>query len=168
MFKVFALSTALVGVGIVGVAAIPSEAAPGDLAAQGWRARMADTPLGRMIMGRMGRAMVLRSELNVTPEQKTKIRAILKEHRSDIAKAVEPMVDSRRKLREAVIAGKDDAAIRAAAAELGKEIGDAAVAAKPLVEKLRGVMNSEQLKMIEEFRAENAVATDKFFERLAQ
>ena len=168
MFKAIVLSVAVVATGSVGFLAVESQAAPGD-AAPGWRGRLADTPMGRLITGRIGRAMVLRSELNVTPEQKTEIRAILKENRSELAAAFKPVVDSRRKLRDAVLAEKtDEAAIRAAATQLGKDIGDAAVKVAPIAEKLRGVMSKEQLAKIDEFHADNATAVDKLFEQIAK
>jgi Spy/CpxP family protein refolding chaperone len=169
MFKALVLSSALACVGILGVAAVESQAAPDEASATNWRGRWADTPLGRLFMGRIGRAMTLRAELNVTAEQKAEIRAMLKDNRGEMAKAAKPVVESRRKLVDAVLAEKtDDAAIRAAADQLGKDIGEAAVKAAPLAAKLRGVMTEEQRKLIREFRADNAAAVDKFFEKLAQ
>ena len=60
---------------------------PGDFGGK-WT----NSPVGKLISGRIGRAMVLRSELDVTDEQREKIHAILKSHRTEFAKAAQPIV----------------------------------------------------------------------------
>lgn len=130
-----------------------------------WREHFQKSPLGKLITGWIGRAMVLRSELDVTDDQKRQIHSILKEHRRDILTAVRPVVENRQKLQDAVLDESfDEEAIRDAADELGKSIGDAAVTFAKVAGKLRGVMTEEQREKIEKFREANREAVDKFFD----
>jgi hypothetical protein len=62
------------GLGTIGVASTP-DAIPG---AGRWPG--ANTPLGRMISGNLGRLMVLRSELNLSDEQRSQVRDVLVRH----------------------------------------------------------------------------------------
>jgi Spy/CpxP family protein refolding chaperone len=63
---------------------------------------MRDTPLGRLISGNIGRLITLRSEANVTPEQRQKVRAVLTSHKAEIGDVAKDLVAKRRALREAV------------------------------------------------------------------
>src|SRR4051812_17014051 len=83
--------------------------------------RFADRPLGRLIQGRIGRGMELKSELNLSDEQKEAIKTTLQAHKVEIAKAIEPVTEKKRALRDAVLAEKtDEKAIHAAADGVGK------------------------------------------------
>jgi Spy/CpxP family protein refolding chaperone len=119
--------------------------------------------LVRLITGHIGRFLVLRSELSVTPEQKTKIREAVESRKDRIGPVVKSLKDKRRALRDAVRAETpDEAAIRAAADQLGKAIADAAVLASQVVADARKVMTDEQRSRIEQFIKANDTAQDGF------
>ena len=126
-------------------------------------------PLARLMTGQLGKLMTLRSELNVTPEQKQKIQAIIKSHKAEIAAVAQPLVDKRRALREAVSAKTpDEKAIRAASDDLGKAIGGAAVLASKVKAEVRAVMTPEQMRKIEEFRKQADQSVDHFMGDLSK
>ena len=138
MFKSMMVASVLglvAAMGEVGIAAAPDGTAS---ALPSWR-QLADTPVGRMISGNLGRLLVLRSEMNVTPEQRAEIRGVLVGHRSQIAATVKSVREKHLVLRDAVLADQpDEGKIRAAARELGIALGDAAVKAAHL--RFRAVM----------------------------
>jgi Spy/CpxP family protein refolding chaperone len=131
-------------------------------------AQMADTPLGKHVIGTIGRVLVLRSELDVTAEQRAQIRATVLEHVPDLVETAQGVVQEWRTLGDAVLAEEiDEKAIRNAAAEFGATIGDAAIARAKLVRQLRGVLNDEQIAAIKAFRAEQLGSIDRLLERAA-
>lgn len=134
---------------------------------QGLRTLWGDSPRVKLKMAVLGRALVLRSELDITTEQREQIRAIVVAHRAAIAEAVKPVVEKRRALGEAVRAGQpDERTIRRIAAELGQAAGDAAVTAARVRGEVARVLTAEQLKLIEQFHAGNATAVTEFLEGL--
>ena len=168
------MKTSLIALTIAGstMLAAGTASVPAAAAAPGARPalrRLADTRLGRFITGQVGRMLVLRSRLNVTPEQREQIAGILKSHRQEIARALKPVVEKRRALREAVLAEKtDERKVRSAAEELGKAIGDAAIVAARIKSEARGVLTDEQVKVLAEFRADRDGAVDGFLKELAE
>ena len=157
---VLVLAIAAVGIG----AAAPS----GPLAGFG-KCPLADSPVGRMITGCIGRLLVLRSEMNVTADQKAKIRDVLVSRRPQIAQTVKTLHEKRVTLRNAVLSGKsDEAQIRAAADDLGKAISDAAVKASKLRNEIAPILTEDQRHLIGKFLAENDAAINKFLDQAAQ
>jgi Spy/CpxP family protein refolding chaperone len=125
-------------------------------------------PLRMLVSGQFGRLLTLRSELGITSKQREKIRAIVKSHRQEIAALLQPVADKRRALRDATLAeNANDAAIRAAADELGKAIGDAAVVGSKIKGEVREVLTPEQREKIKEFRDQSETAVDTFLHKLA-
>ena len=158
------------GVLVAAVAAVGLAAAPSGGPLEGWaKGPLANTPLGRMLSGCVGRLLVLRSEMNVTAQQQAKIRDVLVARRPQIAQTVKAVHDKRVALRNAVLSGKaDEAQIRAAADALGKTIGDAAVKASKLRNELAPILTEEQRQLIAKFLAENDAAVNKFLEKAMQ
>ncbi len=119
MFGACVLATVLAGgVGVSGLAA------NGPLGDDMPEAR----PLRMLVSGQFGRLLTLRSELGITTEQREQIRGIVKSHRQELAAVLKPVAEKRRTLRDATLAeNPSEATIHAAADELGKAIGDAAV-----------------------------------------
>jgi Spy/CpxP family protein refolding chaperone len=151
--------------GLLGVMAI---AAPPIVraASKAEHGKWADAPFGRLICGHIGRWMVLRSELNVTDEQKDKIKATIKPRKPEIAKAAKGVWEKRTALVDAVLADQpNEEAIRHAADDLGKAIGDAAVLASKVAGDVRPVLTTEQREKLQKFREDCHVATDKFFQQ---
>jgi Spy/CpxP family protein refolding chaperone len=124
-------------------------------------------PLRTFMGGQIGRMMTLRAELGVTSEQRAEIRKIVASHRSEIAAVAKPIVAKRRALREATLAANpDEAAIRAAANDLGQSIGDAAVLAAKVKPEVFKVLTPEQQKKVEEFRTDSDSAVDRFMHEM--
>ncbi|MEW6347635.1 MAG: Spy/CpxP family protein refolding chaperone [Thermodesulfobacteriota bacterium] len=126
-------------------------------------------PIAKLITGTVGRLLVLKSELGVTDSQKTQIRAIMKKHRPEMAPAVRSVVEKRRKLQESVMADTpDQASIRAAAADLGKSIGETAIVASKVVGEARKVLTKEQIDRLGKFKGDTNAAVDRWLGEMAK
>ena len=131
-------------------------------------AQIADTPLGKHVIGTIGRVLVLRSELDVTAEQRARIRATVLVHRPEAVEVAQGMLQKWRALGDTVLAEEsDEKAIRAAAAEFGATLGDAAVARAKLVREVRGVLSDSQIDAVKEFRAEQLRSVERLLEQVA-
>ncbi|MGD9632702.1 MAG: Spy/CpxP family protein refolding chaperone [Pirellulales bacterium] len=125
-------------------------------------------PLRMLVGGQLGRLLTLRSELDVTAEQRDKIRGIVRSHKAELVSALRPIAEKRRALRDATLAeNANDAAIRAAANELGKTIGDAAVVGSKIKAEVRTVLTPEQREKVDQFRQQSESAVDKFLDQIA-
>ncbi len=125
-------------------------------------------PLRMLVSGQFGRLLTLRSELGITAEQRTQICGIVKSHRQEIATALRPVADKRRALRDATLAeNANEATIHAAADELGKAIGEAAVVGSKIKAEVREVLTPEQREKIMQFRQQSETAVDKFLAEMA-
>jgi protein CpxP len=128
----------------------------------------AGRPMRMLMSGQFGRLLTLRSELQLTDAQREQIKQILQSHRDEIRSAAKPVAEKRRAMRDAALAETpDESAIRTAADELGKAIGDAAVLGAKIKGEVRGVLTSEQRDKVEEFRTQADAAVDAFFESVA-
>lgn len=135
------------GVGVAGAKA--ADEAPAAMK------ELRNTPLGRLISGNIGRVMTLRSEANVTDEQRQKVRTVLTSHKAEIGDVAKDLVAKRRVLREAVRAEtRDEAAIRKAGEDLGKSIGNAAVLGSKVRGELKPIFTDKQVDLFEKFVAE--------------
>jgi Spy/CpxP family protein refolding chaperone len=127
----------------------------------------ADCPMGRLIHQRLAKLFDLRDELGVTDDQRDAIHAILRDHRDELRPAVKALVEKHQTLRTAVLADEaDEAAIRAAATELGTSIGDAAVVASQVAKEVKAVLTPEQLTRLREFHADRQDAIDELMQHL--
>jgi Spy/CpxP family protein refolding chaperone len=158
----------LAAVGLLGMGSFTLGVRASDTPSFGLTTQQSDHPLMQFIRGQIGRWMVLRSQLDLTSQQKQRIATILQSHKSEIVQAVQPVVQKRRALREAVIAPvPDEKAIRAAADDLGKSIGDAAVLASHIRQQIAPILTDEQKHEIGDFRSQSDAAVDKFFAKMA-
>jgi Spy/CpxP family protein refolding chaperone len=131
-------------------------------------AQMADTPLGKHVIGTIGRLLVLRSELDVTAEQRERIRATVLEHRPEIAEVAQGMLKKWAALGDTVLAEEiDEKAIRAAAAEFGETLGDAAIARAKMIREVRGEFSRGQIDALKAFRAEQLRSVERLLEQVA-
>ena len=162
MFRHLALVSVLAGgLATAGMAAAP-HAGPGV----GWlKGRAADTPVGQLVAGSIGRWMVIRSELNLTEEQRGRIRGVLVAHRAQIAETVKSVHVKRTALRDAVLQGQSEDQIRAAAAQLGDVIADASVKAAKLRNEVAPILTEDQRKLIGKSVADQDQAVGKFLEQ---
>ncbi len=153
----------LIGGLIVGSLASLTYAAVPAATAQFGGGQWAQTPLGKMLSGNLGRMLTLRSELGVTEEQRQQLREVIKSHRSEIAGTVKSLHDARTNLRDSVM--KTDASeseIRSAATTLGNAIANAAVQRAELRKEIAPIFTAEQQQLVRESLAENDAAVDKF------
>jgi len=126
-------------------------------------------PIARLIAGNIGRFLIIRSELNVTPEQRSKIAATVKSHQGEIRSVAKDILGKRTALREAVLATpNNEEAIRKAATDLGKAIGNAAVLASRVIAEARPALTSEQIERIRKFRMDNDKATTAWVDKIGQ
>src|SRR5205814_10300473 len=117
---------------------------------------------------RIGRAMELSSELNLSQEQKEAIRSTFAAHKQELAKAMAPVVYKGRALKQAVMADStDEKAIHSAAEDLGKTLGDAAVVMAKVKQevKAKAKLTDEQVKQIKEFHEKNDADVDTFLQK---
>jgi Spy/CpxP family protein refolding chaperone len=141
---------------VLGVAASQAVAANGE-----------GGPLRRLFTGQIGRWLTLKSELNLTADQRQQIRAIVQSHRAEIAAVLKPLVEKRRALRAATTGPTvNESAIRAAAADLTQSVGDAAVLAAKIKLEVRRVMTPHQLQQIDAFGQQSDSAVDQFIQDL--
>ncbi len=155
------LSLALVGT----IATAAMAVSPGVGPASCLRGPLANTPLGRTIAGCFGRVLTLRSDMNVTAEQRQQIRDVVLSHRSEIAATAKSVRDQRVALRDLVRSDKaDESQIRAAADALGQAVSDAAVKAVSLRGEIAPILTDDQRTTIDKFLMENDAAIDAFLD----
>ena len=159
----------MVGVVAAGLATAGWASGPASAPGAGWlKGPAASTPLGRLVTASLGRLLVLRSELELTPEQRSQIRDVLISHRAQIAQTVKSVRDKRVVLRDAVLQGQSDEQIRAAAAELGTQIAEASVKAVKLRNQLAPILTEQQRTRIGQFIADQDQAVGRFLEQAGQ
>ncbi len=159
----------MVGVVAAGLATAGWASGPASAPGAGWlKGPAANTPLGRLVTASLGRLLVLRSELELTAEQRRQIRDVLVGHRAQIAQTVKSVRDKRVVLRDAVLQGQSDEQIRAAAAELGTQIAEASVKAAKLRNQLAPILTEQQRKRIGQFIADQDQAVGRFLEQAGQ
>jgi Spy/CpxP family protein refolding chaperone len=129
--------------------------------------RLADTPLGRFAARQFDRLAGLRGQLNVTGEQREQLRRIVESHRSELIPVAKSISEKRRALREAMMNATPEA-IREAAADLGTAIGDAAVAAAPIIKEAKETLTPEQIEYLKEFRSGTDTEVDDLFKEMAK
>lgn len=122
-----------------------------------------DTPLGRLITGDIGRLMTLRSDANVTDEQRQKVRAVLTSHKAEIGNVAKDLVAKRRALREATRSEtRDEGAIRKAGEDLGRSIGNAAVLGSKVRGELKPVFTDKQIELFKKFVGDHDASVDRW------
>ncbi|MFO7906561.1 MAG: hypothetical protein R6U98_28145 [Pirellulaceae bacterium] len=104
-----------------------------------------DAMIGRMLQ-RLG---VLREGTDIAPEQCERIRDLVRTHAKDIKPAARAVFESRRELREAVLAGQpSEDEIRSMSAAVGKAIGNMAVGVAGAVTDIRNVLTDDQVAIL--------------------
>ncbi|MGO9123008.1 MAG: Spy/CpxP family protein refolding chaperone [Desulfomonilaceae bacterium] len=162
-----AMCMVLVSVLITGLAAVPSRAA--DPAKEDGRPTLAGSPLGKLIMGHIGRLLVLKSELNVTDDQRKRIAAEIKNHKDEIRPIAKLIFEKRQAVRDSVINNLgDEKTILQASEDLGKAIGKAALLASKVVAKVQPIFTPEQQERIKNFRMGMDKATSEWINQIGQ
>ena len=91
--------------------------------------------------------------LDPTPEQQKKIQAVLEGKNETLTAARKAYAEAGTALNDACSAGTE-AAIRSAAAKVGQTLGDLQVLRSKVVAELRAVLTPEQLKKLEQIKAD--------------
>jgi Spy/CpxP family protein refolding chaperone len=126
------------------------------------------SPMKKLIVGKIGRFLVLRSELNITDEQRREIGRILKSHKEELVPMAKTVLEKRQALRKAVLAEPvKEEAIRTKAKELTRTMGEASVLAAKLIAEARPVLNSKQIEKIRKFMDANHQATNDWLKEIA-
>lgn len=140
-----------------------------DASTEDCGAKFSASPLGRVIMGHIGRMLVLRSELNLTGEQRKNIAAEIKSHKDEIRPAAKEVFEKRKALREAVMDKPgDEKAIMAAANDLGKAIGNAAVLASKITAKVKPILTPEQQELVKNFTTSSDKAIGNWIDQIGK
>jgi len=99
------------------------------------------------VFGRIARA------LDLSDDQRTRIKGILKTHASEIEAQMRSSSAARRALHQAVLAQpSDEGAIRAAAQQLGQIQGDGAVLFAKIRTEIQPILTEEQRARLQQFR----------------
>jgi len=107
----------------------------------------ADHPLRRLFLENLHRRREMFKELNLTPDQKAKIGAILKSHKAEIVGALQALHARHQALLSAVRADAvNEAAIRAAGKEMGDAVADASILRAKVRLEVRAVLTPDQCK----------------------
>ena len=163
------IALSILSAGLLAVVAAPMILHAGEGDATRLPRRPWETPRGRFATGRMGRWLVLQSELALTDQQRMEVLNILKTHAGQIAEVARPLVRRLRALREAIRADEvDEKKIRAAAGNLTQAVGDAAVLAARIRAQAAKVLTEDQIERIDDFHTTRDGQVDKVLEKLAQ
>jgi len=139
---------------------------PQNPVAEAGEGQPARRPILNYLKNHFHRAWELRSKLNLTDEQRAKIRSTIAAQKEEIVNQFKKVAEKRQALRDAVLAEMPtEESIRAAADELGKAIGDAAVKASQIAGDLRKNLTSEQLEKIRKFREKQRAEFDKLLDK---
>jgi Spy/CpxP family protein refolding chaperone len=126
-------------------------------------------PVARLIAGNIGRFLVMRSELGITGEQRTKIASGIRAHRDELKPLAKTILEKRRALREAVLAeSRNEEEIRRSAKDLGKALADASVVASRIVADARKNLTPDQVERIRKFIQENDKASAAWVEQIGR
>jgi Spy/CpxP family protein refolding chaperone len=105
--------------------------------------------MGPMVQEGIGRLV---RRLDLTDEQRTEIREILSQARSDEQGAREAVAKAREDLRKAVTGGATEEQIRSAATALGTAMGNQAVLQVKTVTAVKAVLTDEQRQKLEQMQ----------------
>jgi periplasmic protein CpxP/Spy len=134
----------LVGAGVVALAAaglLAGRISAGAFPAGG------HPDFGHHVFGRIARA------LDLSDDQKSQVKAILKTHASEIETQMKASAAARRAVHDAVLAQpSDEAAIRAAAQKFGQVHADGAVLFARISTEIQPILTDEQRAKILKFR----------------
>lgn len=103
--------------------------------------------------------------LDLTDEQKESVKQITEAAKEKNKTAAEAVGEARKALQEAVVKG-DETAIRKAATNLGKVLGDQAVLKFQTRASIKAVLTPEQLQKLEELKATVKERARKFREKM--
>lgn len=119
-----------------------------------------------LVRGIIGRVMVLRSELDVSDEQRGQIKKIVISHKDDLRNNVTSVLNSRRALAKAIASGQSEQDLKKAADDLGDAVAKAALEFAKTRQDARKVLTAEQKKKIDDTRAAIWNSVDEFRDKV--
>lgn len=126
-----------------------------------------ERPLLKCLGETFARLRQLRSDLDLTPEQKRDIAGILQDDRDEIVDAVQNLHDKRKTLMRAIRADDvDERAIRRAARDLTPAVADASVLRAQVRHRTREVLTADQRDRVDDAIDEIEQMWDKAIEEL--
>lgn len=125
----------------------------------------ADTNEGGPAKGRFAQKL---AQLGVTDDQKTQVKAILRNHQPTAGPLIKQVVTERRALRDAIRAETiDEAAIRAQAAKVASLEADLAVQRAHVAHEIRAVLTPGQWQKLKDMQIDVDARVDGFLQRIA-
>lgn len=147
---------------VIAVSAVAVLVALTAAAAQPVAGALEDRPLLKCFAENVGRFFSLLKSLDLTSEQKAKVAEIRSRHKAEISTALHRLNDAHRKLVTAVRAdAPSEAAIRAAAGELGAAIADGAVLRSKIRQEALPILTPAQRQKIDTAISEAQASVDK-------
>ncbi len=119
-----------------------------------------------MIRGIIGRMMVLRSELDISDEQRGQIVDVFKSHKADLRNSVSSVLKSRRALAVAISNGQSEQELKKIADDLGDAVAKAALEFAKTRQDARKILTDEQKKEIDKTRTAIWNSVDEFREKV--
>lgn len=120
--------------------------------------------LRKFAEGGMGHFRKMLEELDLSSEQKVRIAAIIKTCKPEGLKLLNEGKEKRRKMVDLALEGAGEGAIRRAANDLGKTIGDGAVLRSKVHKEIYDVLTPEQRETADKFREKHRARVDKFLD----
>jgi Spy/CpxP family protein refolding chaperone len=128
---------------------------------------VAQSPHTKLIVGQIGRTMVLYADLDITADQIAKIREVVMKRKFEFVVQGLLLVTRKALLIDAVMAEKvDEKAIRAAADNLGQSIGNLAVATAKTRSEIASILTSDQKEAIAAYVNGTKSALFKYWRRV--
>ncbi len=104
----------------------------------------------------IGMVLKMKEELGLSGSQIEQLKTLKGEVKEQMKTGQEAMKAKRKAMQEAVKAGAEESAIRAAAAELGKALGDEAVLRVSTKAKIDGILTEDQKSKLKELKGQCA------------
>lgn len=150
-----------VTVGLLAAGGLWAQAGPGF-------GRSERRPLLEFMFENLGRLSQLRRQLRLGPEQKTKLKELLKSRKPDIVEAMGKLRTARKTVQAAVQAEPaNDAAIRTAVAGLTGPLAEAAVLRSKIRREALALLTPEQRGRVDKVIAQAQASADEAFEEFA-
>lgn len=115
-----------------------------------------------MVQGIFGRIMVLRSELDVTDEQKQELKSMIGNHKPQIKSSFGSILDSKKALDNGVKTGQSEEELQKLADDFGNSVAKLALEMAKTKQDARKIMTEEQTKKIDETHDSIWNSVDKF------
>ena len=139
------------------------------LASAGWlraesRGAIERRPLLEFLFENLGRLSKLRRQLDMTPDQKERLAALLRERKPEIVEALGKIRSGRRKVLAAVRAEpSEEGKIREAVSAMTGPLADAAVLRSKIRREAAALLTPAQRDRLEDFIEEAQAAGDEAF-----